>query len=266
MDIHTYLEKILVAKRRKIEERRIPLQNIQKNTAGIEHSQYGFFKNAIARPDQLNLIAEIKKASPSKGVIREGFSAKYLAQTYQRAGASALSVLTEETFFFGRPDYVRIAADESGLPILAKDFFIDELQIYEAFSYGAKAILLIMAILVDDDVKVFLETAKRLDMDCLVEVHTQKELDRALDCGAQIIGVNNRDLKTFNVDLNVGEQLIRTIPSDKVRVIESGIQTHDDILRFKEAGANAVLIGETFMRATDIEGKIKEVMGINISS
>ena len=188
-----------------------------------------------------------------------------MARIYQKAGASAVSVLTEESFFLGRPDYVRIAADESGLPILAKDFFIDELQIHEAFSYGAKAVLLIMAILDDDSVKKFLAVAKDLDMDCLAEVHTEEELARALQCGADIIGVNNRNLKTFEVDLSIGEKIIRQIPEGKVKVIESGIQTHDDVVRFKEAGVNAVLIGETFMRAKDVGGKVKEVMGEEIT-
>lgn len=260
-ELNSYLEKILVAKRKKIEYRRLPLEGIRNNTVGTVHSQYSFFKNAIVKPGQINLIAEIKKASPSKGMIREAFSAKYLSQAYQKAGASAISILTEESFFLGRPDYVRIAADESGLPILAKDFFIDELQIHEAFSYGAKAILLIMAILDDDTAKNFLEVATNLDMDCLVEVHTEEELARALKCGADIIGVNNRNLKTFEVDLNAGEKIIRQIPTDKVKVVESGIQTHEDIVRFEEAGANAVLIGETFMRAKDVGEKVKEVMG-----
>lgn len=259
--MNTYLEKILEVKRRKIDERRVPLENIRKNTAGTQHSAYCFFQKAIAKQGVINLIAEIKKASPSKGLIRKEFSVKYLAQTYQKSCAAALSVLTEETFFLGRPDYVRIASDESGLPILAKDFFIDELQLHEAFSYGAKAVLLIMAILDDDTVKKFLEVSRQLDMDCLVEVHTQAELERALNCGAQIIGVNNRDLTTFNINLDLGEKIMRDIPGDKIKVIESGIQSHDDILRFQAAGANAVLIGETFMRASDVGVKVKEVMG-----
>ena len=258
---NSYLEKILKAKRRRIEERRVPLENIRKNTSCANLSRYSFFKDRISCPGKLSLIAEIKKASPSKGLIREEFSVKYLSQSYQQAGADALSVLTEESFFLGRPDYVRIASDESGLPVLAKDFFIDELQIHEAFSYGAKAVLLIMAVLDDDAVRRFLETAGQLDMDCLVEVHTPQELERALNCGAQIIGVNNRNLKTFEVDLDAGEKMVREIPRDKISVIESGIQTHEDILRFKEAGADAVLIGETFMRAGDVVEKVREIMG-----
>lgn len=260
-ELHSYLEKILAVKRQAIDVRRLMLENIRKNTATTTHSQYSFFKKAIHEPGQIALIAEIKKASPSKGMIRQEFSAKYLAQAYAKAGADAISVLTEEHFFCGRPDYARIAADESGLPVLAKDFFIDELQIHEAFSYGAKAILLIMAILTDVEIKRFLAVAGELDMDCLVEVHTEEELGRAMACGAEIIGVNNRDLRTFDVDLNIGEKIIQQIPENYVKVVESGIATHDDVMRFQQVGANAVLIGEAFMREKDVVTKVKEVMG-----
>ena len=254
-----YLEKILDAKKKKIEARRLFLENIRRNTEKAQLTGYHYFRNNISRSGQMNLIAEIKKASPSKGMIREEFGVAQLARIYKESGAAALSVLTEETFFLGRPDYVRIAADFD-LPVLAKDFFIDELQIHEAFSYGAKAILLIMAILDNDTVKKFIEVAANLDMDCLVEVHTEEELKRAIECGAEIIGVNNRNLKTFDVDLNLGEKILREIPDGKIKVTESGIQTHDDVMRFKEAGANAVLIGEVFMRSTDIGSKVRELM------
>jgi len=260
--MNIYLEKILAAKEKRIALRRVQLENIRKNTASARLSRYSLFKNRIAGSQRMSLIAEIKKASPSKGLIRQEFSAKYLAQAYQKAGADAISVLTEEDFFLGRPDYVRIASDESGLPVLAKDFFIDELQIHEAFSYGAKAILLIMAVLSDDQVRHFLDVAGRLDMDCLVEVHAMAELERALGCGAEIIGVNNRDLKTFEMDLKQGEAILRRIPDGMVKVIESGIQSHEDIVRFQEAGANAVLIGEAFMRAGNVVEKVRELMGV----
>lgn len=259
--MNIYLEKILAAKEKNIALRRVQLENIRKNTGSARLSRYFLFKNCIATSQRITVIAEIKKASPSKGLIREEFSVKYLAQAYQQAGAEAISVLTEEDFFLGRPDYVRIASDESGLPVLAKDFFIDELQIHEAFSYGAKAVLLIMAILSDDQVRKFLDAAGRLDMDCLVEVHSLNELERALNCGAEIIGVNNRDLKTFEMDLDRGEKILRQTPEGIVKVIESGIRSHDDIVRFQEAGANAVLIGETFMRAENVKAKVREVMG-----
>ncbi len=258
--MNDFLENIVSAKRRKIEARRTFLENVRKNTAAGGLSYYGYFKKKIAAPGRVNLIAEIKRASPSQGVIREEFGVAQLSRLYHQAGAAALSVLTEETYFLGRPDYVRIAADFD-LPVLAKDFFIDDLQIYEAFSYGAKAILLIMAILDDATATRFLEICRQIDMDCLVEVHDEPELERALRCGAKIIGINNRNLKTFEVDLAVGEKLLGQVPDPIVRVVESGIKTHDDVLRFQQAGANAVLIGETFMRAADIGAKAKEVMG-----
>ncbi len=258
--LHVYLEKILAAKKKRIDDGRVFLESIKKNTSGVRLSHYAYFRKNIFAPGQVNLIAEIKKASPSKGIIREEFGVAQLARLYHEAGAAALSVLTEQDYFLGRPDYVRIAADFN-LPVLAKDFFIDELQIYEAFSYGAKAILLIMAILDDDTVKEFSDIAHDLDMDCLVEVHTEQELVRALDCGAEIIGVNNRDLTTFEVSLGRGEDIIRKIPDGKIKVAESGIKDYDDVMRFKEAGAHAVLIGETFMREKDVKAKVKEVMG-----
>jgi len=259
-ELHSYLKNILAEKRRRIEDRRMFLETIRKNTSSSVLSNYSYFKKNISQAGRINLIAEIKKASPSKGVIREDFGVAHLSRIYHEAGAAALSVLTEEAYFKGRPDYVRIAADYD-LPVLAKDFFIDELQIHEAFSYGAKAILLIMAILDDDTVRRFLDTAGTLDMDCLVEVHTEQELERALSCGAGIIGVNNRDLKTFEVDMDAGAKVLAQVPADKIRVIESGIATRDDVARFASLGANAVLIGEIFLGANDVAGKIREVMG-----
>lgn len=258
-EFNTYLEKIIAARKKRIDESRLFLEGIRKNTREARLSRYGYFKKMISSPGKVNLIAEIKKASPSKGLIREEFGVAQLSRLYREAGASALSVLTEQDFFLGRPDYVRIAADFD-LPVLAKDFFIDDLQIYEAYSYGAKAILLIMAILDDDTVRAFLEIAGHLDMDCLVEVHEERELDRAVGCGAEIIGVNSRDLKTFEIDLARGCDLVRKIPDGMIRVAESGIATYDDVARFQEAGAHAVLIGEAFMSAPDVKAKVSEVM------
>ncbi|MFP4473491.1 MAG: indole-3-glycerol phosphate synthase TrpC [Candidatus Omnitrophota bacterium] len=260
MDSASFLEKIVAEKKKKIAARRLFLENIRRNTETAELSYYGLFKSRLQGQDGIRLIAEIKRASPSQGVIREEFGVSQLARIYRESGAAALSVLTEQTFFLGRPDYIRLAA-EFGLPVLAKDFFIDPLQIYEVYSYGAKAILLIAAVLTDEQINVFRGIARRLDMDCLVEVHTQQELDRVLNCGVDMIGVNNRDLRTFEIDFDAGERLLRQIPKECVRVIESGIRSHDDVLRFQDAGAQAVLIGETFMRAADVGARVKEIMG-----
>lgn len=233
---------------------------IRQTMDGQRQTRYSLFKKQIRRDGQICLIAEIKKASPSKGLIREDFQPLALARTYHQAGAAALSVLTEDQFFLGRPEYIRTISAEVPLPILNKDFFIDEGQIFEAAYQGAAAVLLIMAILDAATARRFLQLAHALDLDCLVEVHTADELDRALEIGAEIIGINNRDLRTFDVDLGVSEALIPRIPKDKIVVAESGIQTHADVERLRQAGAHAVLIGETFMRSDDMAAKIKDVM------
>ncbi len=257
---HDFLNKILVSKRKMVDDRKVFLGNIKRNVEASRLTRYSLFKEQIVQSDRISLIAEIKRASPSQGILCQDFGVSHLARLYKETGAAALSVLTEQDFFLGRPDYVRLAADFD-LPVLAKDFFIDELQIYEAFSFNASAILLIMAILSDEQVKLFSETAQRLDMDCLVEVHTQEELERALKLDADIIGINNRNLTTFEVDLKTGERLLSQIPQGKVRVIESGLRTYEDIQHFKSLGAHAALIGEIFLRAADIPAKMREVMG-----
>ncbi len=260
VDPKDFLDKIVASKREKVAQRKIFLENIKRNVESSRLTRYSLFKESIVQPGKISLIAEIKRASPSKGVLCQEFGVSHLARLYKETGAAALSVLTEEKFFLGRPDYVRLAADFD-LPVLAKDFFIDELQVYEAFSFNASAILLIMAILTDEEVKRFQEAAQRLDMDCMIEVHTQEELDRALRLDADIIGVNNRDLSTFKVDLKVGERLLAQIPDGKVRVIESGLRNHEDVVHFKNLGAHAALIGETFVRSADIPATMREVMG-----
>lgn len=255
-----FLIKIVAHKKELVERKRVSYAALKRNLSKASYSRYGLFRKAISKPGQLNLIAEIKKASPSKGLICRDFDAIKLARIYSKGGAQALSILTEEKFFLGNPDYVRQVSADFRLPILVKDFIIDEIQIYEALHLGASAILLIVAILDDDTLKHLLKIASGLDLDCLVEVHDNQELDRALAAGAEIIGVNNRDLRNFEVDLRLSETLIPKIPKDKVAVAESGINSHEDIVRLKEAGAHAVLIGETFLRTDDIGAKIREVM------
>mgnify|MGYP000991499067 FL=1 len=225
-----------------------------------KHTRYRVFEKAISVPGELHLIAEIKKASPSQGVISAAFSVLGLAAAYKDAGAAAISVLTEDQYFLGKPPYVRDVSDHVGLPVLTKDFFISVEQIYETFAFGSSAILLIVAILTDKELRSFMAVADTLDMDCLVEVHDEEELKRAVDCGAKIIGVNNRNLKTFDVDLKTSEELIPRIPKGHVIVVESGIKNKADINRIKDLGAHAVLIGETFLRASDVRAKVREVM------
>ena len=257
-----FLNEIIVYKKKLIERKRVQYDRIEAEVKkGTVSDRYRLFKKAISKPGRLNLIAEIKKASPSKGVICENFEVTRFAKTYAQSGADAISVLTEDKSFLGKLEYLRRINDEISLPLLRKDFIIDEVQIYESFRYQASAILLIMAILDDVQVKEFIEMAGGLDMDCLVEVHDERELERALKLGADIVGVNNRNLRTFEVDMTVSEKLIPEIPKDVVTVVESGIRTREDVRRIEGWGANAVLIGETFMKENDTAAKIRELMG-----
>lgn len=206
------------------------------------------FKKALAK-DGLSFICEVKKASPSKGIIAEDFPYLDIAKSYESAGADAVSVLTEPDYFKGSVEYLQRIAAEISLPCLRKDFIIDEYMIYEARALDASAILLICAILSNDQLKEYLELAHSLGMSALVETHSVEEAQRAVDCGAEIIGINNRDLRTFNVDLNTTKIVAEFVPNDKILVSESGIHSAEDIDFVRSAGADAVLIGEAFMRA-----------------
>ena len=255
-----FLDQIIRKKTALIARRRSHYENIRANLERSQYSRYSIFKKVISNSANINLIAELKKASPSKGVIREHFDVGSLAQAYQDSGAAAFSVLTEEDFFQGKPEYLRRVSQEFQLPTLMKDFIIDELQLFEARLCGASAVLLIVAILDDAPLKALLSRAHSLDLDCLVEVHDGEELERALGAGAEIIGINNRNLHTFEVSLSVSEALVPRIPEGKVIVSESGISTHAEVMRLKALGVHAVLIGETFMREKDVARKVKEVM------
>jgi len=197
------------------------------------------------------VIAEIKKASPSKGVLRADFEPADIAQTYAEHGAACLSVLTDQQFFQGRIDYLKQARASCPLPVLRKDFIVDAYQVYESRAIGADAILLIAACLDDAEMRDFEAIARSLDMAVLVEVHDAAELGRALQLKTPLIGVNNRNLKTFEVSLDTTLTLRHDIPSDRLLVSESGIQSRDDVLRLAAAGVNAFLVGESFMRADD---------------
>lgn len=259
--VNDFLEKIIVYKRTLLKDKEAFYENLRKNVDKAQHNRYRIFQKAISKPGQINLIAEIKKASPSKGVIREDFDVLKIAKVYKASGAAAISVLTEDKYFLGKQSYLRDVGDTINLPTLMKDFIIHEHQIYEGFSCGASAILLIVAILTDEEIKRFTKTAHDLGMDCLVEVHDEEELKRALGVGAEIIGINNRNLHSFVVDKKTSERLAAKIPKGKVIVAESGFDSHEDIKRLAATGVHAVLIGETFMKANDIGGKIREIMG-----
>src|SRR3569623_309488 len=200
-------------------------------------------------PGRLGLIAEVKKASPSVGVINENFDYLTIARTYDKAGASAISVLTDEKYFQGALHYMSTIRDEVSIPVLRKDFIIDEVQIYEAVVAGADAILLIVAALDQPTLEHLLEVAHSCQLEVLMEVHDLREMDRALDTDARIIGINNRNLQTFVVDLATTEQLAEEVPDDIVLVSESGIKTVEDAKRVAAAGADALLVGETLLRS-----------------
>ena len=254
-----FLNKIVEEKRKQNEGRAAFFNQLKEQLSKTGYNRYGIFKKQISRPG-INLIAEIKKASPSQGILREDFDVEAIAKIYVAHHAAALSVLTEDKYFLGKPAYVKRVSEAFKVPVLMKDFFLEEGQIYEAAANGASAILLIMAILTDEEVRHLKAVAESLDLDCLVEVHDQEELKRALDGGAEIIGINNRNLHTFEVDTGTALSLIPKIPQGKVIVAESGLRSHTDIQQLKEAGAHAVLIGETFMRSKDIGAKIEEMM------
>jgi len=253
------LSKIIQEKRKFVEESksRISLRDIAEKAAKayIKSS----FKRNISRPHQINLIAEIKKASPTRGIIRGDFNPVQIALTYQAQGANAISVLTDERFFEGKLQYLKDVKDRVTIPVIRKDFIIDEYQVYESAAWGADAILLIANILTLEEIKKYSETAKNLGMDVLCEAHNEEDIQKALDSGLTIIGINNRDLHNFKVDLTTTQRLIRLIPEGKIKVSESGIRTYQDVMFLKSLGVNAVLIGEAFMESDDIGAKIREI-------
>ncbi len=216
------------------------------------------FKESISK-EGINFICEVKKASPSKGIIAGDFPYVEIAKDYENAGAAAVSVLTEPEYFLGRDEYLKEIAENISIPILRKDFTVDAYQIYEAKFIGASAILLIVALLDDDKLRSFLEIAHSIGLSALVEAHDEAEIKRAMAAGAGIIGVNNRDLKTFIVDINNSVRLRKLVPKEIVFVSESGITTADDIEVLRKNGTNAVLIGECLMRSEDKKQMLKEL-------
>jgi indole-3-glycerol phosphate synthase len=254
------ISRIIEEKRRVVEnaKRKIPQEDLIRESRNI--SVKSQFKKNISRQHHMNLIAEIKKASPSKGILRGDFNPVKISIAYQANGASAISVLTDERFFEGKLEDLIKVRENVSIPILRKDFFIDEYQIYETIVAGADAILLICDILSIAELTKFHNIANELGLDCLVEVHNEEDIEKALVIDASIIGINNRDLHTFKVDLAVTQRLIRMIPQNKVIVSESGIKRYEDIMFLKSLGVNAVLIGETFMESDDIAAKMRELM------
>jgi indole-3-glycerol phosphate synthase len=218
------------------------------------------FRAALQLGNEVAIIAEVKKASPSAGIIAADFNPLSQAREYARGGAHALSVLTDEKYFHGHLSYLKQIREQVELPLLRKDFIVHELQVYESVVAGADAILLIVAGLDDANLRALYDVAKACQLDVLVEVHDLAEMDRALELGADLIGINNRNLKSFVVDLATTEELAEEIPSNAVAVSESGISTAADVKRVRACGVNAVLVGEALMRAKNVPEKLSELL------
>jgi indole-3-glycerol phosphate synthase len=247
----TILEKIIGHKLIEVEESKkaLPFSTLVERVR--KTSEPRDFLKAVSPNGSLRIIAEVKHASPSKGIFRDDFDPVEIALSYERGGAAALSVLTDEEFFKGSLPYLKDIRQAVDIPLLRKDFTVDPYQVFEARLYGADAILLIAAALEQHAMKELLDLAHSLGLNAIVEVHDDSELDRAMDIGSRIIGINNRDLRTFEVDLTVSTRLAGRIPGDIVVVAESGIGSPEDIMKLRGGGVHVFLIGENFMRAPD---------------
>ena len=240
-------------------EQACPLEIIREKASRMEKGD-GSFEKALKRPD-LSFICECKKASPSRGVIAENFPYLQIAREYQEAGADAVSVLTEPKWFLGSDRYLREIAETVSLPCLRKDFTVDDYMIYEAKLLGASAILLICSILSSRQLREYLQVCETLGLSALVETHDEGEIDMALEAGARIIGVNNRNLRDFSVDTENSRRLREQIPAEVLFVSESGVRTAADAAALREIGADAVLVGEAMMRAKDKRAMLAELRG-----
>jgi len=262
-----FLEKIIEYKKKELEirKKKHPLKGLKDLIDKCFPP--GRFKDAISGKNQSKLpkgskiIAEVKKASPSKGILIEDFNPLKIALLYQEHGASAISVLTDENFFHGSLNHMHLIAKSTVVPILQKDFIFDEYQVLEARAYRADAFLLIANLLDKERLRDFRILGEELGMDALVEVHTMAELEKALLSEAQIIGINNRDLTTFEVDIETSLEIAPHIPRDRLIVSESGICSREDIIKLEEAGINAFLIGEALLKSNNIGEKLEELIG-----
>lgn len=245
------------------QKRNIPENDLKAAVKEIDPFFYGggqAFEDMLAK-EGMSFICEVKKASPSKGVIAQDFPYLEIAKEYENAGASAISVLTEPSYFKGSDSYLGAIRKEVNIPILRKDFTVDDYMLYQAKELGANAVLLICALLSDMELSEYLGLASELHLAALVEAHDEREVEMAIRSGAKIIGVNNRNLKDFTVDIQNSVRLRKLVPKDRLFVSESGMKTREDIARLEKAGVNAVLIGETLMRSPDKKRMLMELAG-----
>lgn len=262
------LDEIITKRQQAISQlkKQMTIEDFKVQIRNSTYPHYSFFEALSSSIKDLSpntkIIAEVKKASPSKGIICEDFDYIGIAKDYEKGGASAISVLTEPDYFKGDNSYLTAIKGEVKLPLLRKDFIIDEWQVYEAKAIGADAILLIVAALEQETLKNLLQKAHELEMDVLVETHDEEEVKRALAAGARIIGVNNRNLQTFEVSLSVSERLSKLLPKECVFVAESGVKTLEDMKFIKNLGANAVLIGEGVVKSGDRINRLKELIEV----
>lgn len=240
-------------------EKNVSLEEIKEHALSMVKGDFAFEK-ALRKPG-ISFICEIKKASPSKGIIAENFPYIDIAKDYEKAGADCISVLTEPKWFLGSGNYLKEISSAVSIPCLRKDFIVNEYMIYEARIFGAEAVLLICSMLSEEQIKQYIEICDTLGISALVEAHDKAEIKTAINAGAKIIGVNNRNLKDFSVDTKNSKRLRELVPKDIIFVSESGIKDVKDIETLRESGVNAVLIGETLMRASDKTAKLKELRG-----
>lgn len=241
-------------------KKKIPLEELRRQVLSLQKGSFAF-ENALRTPD-ISFICECKKASPSKGLIAPDFPYLQIAKEYEAAGADCISVLTEPKWFLGSDEYLEEIAGTVNIPCLRKDFTVDEYMIYEAKLLGASAVLLICSVLMEEEIKEYIGISDELGMSALVEAHDEKEVETALKAGARMIGINNRNLKDFSVDTDNSRRLRELIPRDVLFVSESGVGSARDVAKLREIGADAVLIGETLMRADDKKAKLDELRGV----
>ncbi len=255
------LDDIIVHKREEVAAAQRVLSLVELKRRLTNHQRERDFIEALRQPGRVALIAELKRQSPSRGMLRERFDPIQIAQTYQAGGAAAISVLTDTRFFGGQLPLLRDVKNFTELPILRKDFIIDEYQVYQSAQAAADAILLIARLLSPEALCRLVALAHTLQLDVLAEVHAEAELDAALAAGCRLIGINHRDLDTLEIDLTLSQRLIPRIPKECTIVAESGLATRADVERMRALGVHAVLIGEAFMVADDIAAKMRELMG-----